>query len=762
MSKLSYIHSSYGKPFGIAVANTTSSNVLNSSGLPNNTLIVASPINPITYEDLGMHSLILTDFNGTPVRLTYNIKTGNGLIENKDGSIALMIDNKTIKENAVGKLYANLAYFVDTNGFEISNGKLSITTATMQKTSKDNFGVFRVDGNTLVSDAGTIYVNTDRLDYSDNSSGIYGIISSESNTISVNSGVLSVNTENLTKASNSNYGIAKADGNLISSYNGTLSFTYSNIKNASNVEFGLTSVDNSTIIENNDGSISVNYSGFRKASSTSFGVVKADNVTIESKNGVIGIKNYTTLQQSILDIGEQISVLNSRISELENELENYSPEITSPTIFTFVCDGLASATLVKPIEYGEVPEKMATQKVSASFIINTNCPFKITLQYIDNVDPEISLYEINYNDVDKYPGVVGLTRTYQSTEEKDVRIKLSWLCKNYRTNKSTEYSNKTRVVLKVMYANDISINKEVKYSIVRFNSLYNEQIDYNGQNDEIIINKYKNKINKHLLDYRLKISYTGDLSNFLLLERTEDNASYYEVSNPTDIVPYYIDGNNVVPRTNSYTMIDLNNSSSVKLVRYVNGLANSEKPVTKQQITDGRILVSTYLINSENNEVPTNEAALTVDNYGNIVLLYKGGFNKITNDDTQYNIMLVDENDGITPTTLSNGVRLYKVGNEDDCISLWGSYTNNGTTVNGKIEQLISGVSINRYTDNEENSTPIPTSNLVITTYEVNYNDEEIETETQTNDIKLDLTHSEKYNMILTYTGDFDYSNQVN
>ena len=427
MSKLSYIHSSYGKPFGIAVANTTSYNVLSSKNLPSNILIVASPIDSTSYEDLGIHSLIATDFQGNPLRLTYEISQGNGLVENKDGSIELKIDNTTIKENEFGQLYVDLSHFVKTNGFELISDKLAISTNNMPKSSSSSFGVIKTDAIGTSSNQGTISIQTQNLDLSDGDSDIPGIILKSSNTINVTNGTLSVNTSSLSHGTETTYGIVKTDGNLLTSYNGSISFDVSKLDICSSTTYGLASVDGSTIVSSQDGIISANFANIAKASPTSFGMVCGDDMTTNVYNGVLEVKGLTQLQQSVLAIGENITQLNNRIIAIEDELANLSPEIKSPMIFTFVCDGLASATLVKPTEYGEVPEKMPVQKVTAKFIVNTNCPFKITLQYIDNVDPEISLYEINYNDVDKYPGVVGLTRTYQSTDEKDVRISLSWL-----------------------------------------------------------------------------------------------------------------------------------------------------------------------------------------------------------------------------------------------------------------------------------------------------------------------------------------------
>ena len=739
MSKLSYIHSSYGKPFSIAVANTTSYNVMSATYLPSNTLIIASPIDSLTYEDIGAHSLIVTDFNGTPVRLTYEILAKNGLIENKDGSIELKIDNQTIKENINGELYANLSYFVNSNGFELSNGKLSITTATMHKATDKNYGVFKVDGKTILANNGKIYVNTSSLDYANDNSQVFGIVSSESSTIKTKNGVLRADATKLSKTSPTNRGILKADGNLVNANDGKLSFSYTRLNMSSNTTYGLSSVDATTIVENTDQSISLNVNGLRKASSVNFGIVKGDGITTSIDNGTLTVNNYSQLQNAIMHIGEQITELNLRIADINNEIENLSPTIVSPTIFTFVCDGLSSATLVKPSEYGEVPEKMPVQKVSATFIINTNCPFKIGLQYLDNVDPEISLYEINYNDIDKYPGVVGLTRTYQSTQETDVKITLSWLCKNYRTNKTTEYSNKTRVILKVMYANDISINKEIKYSITRFNSLYNEKIDYSGQNDEIIIDKYKNKINKNSVKYDICINYTGDILQ--LVEEPDEYTTRYIVNNSAL-------NTNIDPNTGNiaHNLMNVGAGTSATIMRYIEGKENSEKPITKQQISDGRIIIDTYSV-SNDVEQQTNEVSLYIDNYANIILQYNGAF--IESDDSDYEISLVSEDP--SQFTYDNNDKTYIVNGNYEIYLM-----NNDNSIIDHTKQTLQETQLIKI-DGGNKEVQIGNQDLNISYYEI-IESNGIQLETRTSNIGIQLSND---SIILAYTGTLEVINDI-
>ena len=117
MSRLSDINNSYGKTFSFAAANTYSTNVLDASKLPASTMIVASPQED--GEDIGQHSLLVTDYNGEAVRLTYDITAGNGLNFSND-ALELSIDNDTIIEDN-GKLVATLANYADSTTVKSSD-----------------------------------------------------------------------------------------------------------------------------------------------------------------------------------------------------------------------------------------------------------------------------------------------------------------------------------------------------------------------------------------------------------------------------------------------------------------------------------------------------------------------------------------------------------------------------------------------------------------------------------------------------------------
>ena len=612
MSKLNDIQSSYGKSFSIATANTYSYVVENIVDLPKNMIIISSP-------DDEQHSILVTDNYGVASRLTYEINTGNGLNDH-NGTLSLDIDTSMFKDKE-GNLSIDFSEKIDNSTITLNNDKLVVSTKNIKKASKTTYGTVKVDNSTIVSDNGILTANTTNLDLSNDNTNTFGIIKSSEN-ITANNGILSVNTQSLNKATNSSYGIIKTDDTLVIN-NGVISLNINSFGVASDASYGLSIPDNNSIYKTQENVLKINYNALKKTSYNTYGLIKPDNVSTEVENGVLKVKNYSNIQQTIINLNNDIISLNNRIDNIGNELQIITPSISGSKIFTFVCDGLSSIDLVKPSEYGEVPEKMPMQKVSATFIINTNCPFKININYIDNISPAVSLFELNYNDVDKYPGITGLTRTYQSTNEKDVKITLSWLCKNYRKNENTEYSTKTRIHITAFCANDVSIFKEVKYSIVRFNSLYNDDLINGGNNDDTIIEDQNNIIIptlglnlviSNLLNNGITyndVQYTVSANNSYLYPliytyntttgkiKLEENRSYMmytpQIVIPTLDLYLYTESNDGENGENIYySTLTRNDLDNIKITSYfVNGTIQTQvKDITLELNSDNAIILS--------------------------------------------------------------------------------------------------------------------------------------------------------------------------
>lgn len=616
MPKLNDIHSSYGKSFGIAIANAYSNVVLNATKLPKNTIIVANAHDKC--------SMIATDNYGDPIRLTYEIVVGNGIVDN-NGALSIDIDNKTLHEDTNGQLSFDIASTIDNETIVERNGKLAIDARQIEKCSSTTIGVAKVDGISVMSDNGTLRANTTGIDRSNNATNIFGTIAS-SETVSASNGILSAIVENLDKSSYSTFGIAKVDNDTIVANNGIVSVSTNSFRMASDTHYGISKPDNSSIYKTIDNALKINYDALKAASNTSFGVVKSDGNTTIMTNGTLSIRNYSTMQQTLLDLGATLASLDNRLDSVGNLLDGVEIVEHGPRIFTFVCDGLASVDLIKPESYGELPENMPTQKITATFIVNTNCPFKISIEYIDNDSPAISLYETNYDDIDIYQGESGTTRTYQTTEGKNAKISFSWLCKNYRDTNSNNYSKKTRINIRASYANDASIWKEVKYSIVRFNSLYNSNMLNGWDDDEIFINDNTNTTTP-IAFYKIQIG-DNDSNVALGYSNTAIYKKYFVEDDTTTIVPNWIPSS-ISSGMKYYSIIDgssyafTENKPKIDLYISSDGITyNYYRSLSESDIASEKVKTKIEHFSDNNTGTEVDNVTLNFDNNGAITFSY--------------------------------------------------------------------------------------------------------------------------------------------
>ena len=249
MSKLGYILNSYGKQLNISIANTYSYNILGGSNLPVNSIIIASPVDE-NNNDIGSYSLLASDYQGNPVRLTYTIKEGNGLYYNSDKDyMSMNIDNKTIIEkdrNLAFNIGSKLSY-----NFTYENNDVNINIDSIPTASKLNYGIAAIDGKTIIIDEDrTIRVNTENLMYGDNTTGEFGIVIGDGNSIISDNGKLKVNLKYINKAEINQYGFVIGDNNTINIEEGIVSVNTENLKYATIETFGISKPDNKTIIFN--------------------------------------------------------------------------------------------------------------------------------------------------------------------------------------------------------------------------------------------------------------------------------------------------------------------------------------------------------------------------------------------------------------------------------------------------------------------------------------------------------------------------------
>lgn len=610
MSRLGDIYNSYGAKFSVALANTYSYNVANAALLPKNTIILASPYDVSINEDLGNVSMFVTDNDGTPVRLTYSISQENGLYVEND-TIKMHLGD-FLKENENNEISLDVENLIDNDTLVLDNGIIECKSKTLRTASRTQTGVFKIDNSTIkLSNNNQIYVDTQSLDLANNGSNSPGILYSDSDEISISNGVVSI-TDDLRKCDSSTYGVCKTDGISIKSYSGVLSASIDGFNEASNNDFGICNADNRTTYIDNDNVIHANFDSLNDV------LVKPDGTTLDVNNGVLYVKVQNSINNSLLLMSSKISDLDLKISNLEERLRNATPVVRTQSIFGFTCKNIASSVLVKPREYGELTKDMQTQKVSAEFVVKTNCPFKINIESIDNIAPQVLLYEINYDDLYVMPGNSGLSTTFKSTDNQEKKLVFSWLCKNYRSNTFSEYSTTTKFIITVASADDASQKKHLKYSIVRYNSLFNDKIDYEAQNDEIIIDKYKKK-KKEKPDYGIDIRQKN--TNWFSYENP-----YYTALDSSELWPSYIDNGTFV-QANTLAKYGLTNINFA----YVAKINEQTNNVVEHFLNNSQSLNITCYALVDNEYIPTRDVDVKLEQ-NTITLAYTGEFYKINND----------------------------------------------------------------------------------------------------------------------------------
>ena len=485
MSKLGYIHKSFGSSFNVSIANTYGYNVLSGSNLPENSLIVASAIDE-NNDDVGSYSLLVTDYLGNPIRLTYTLKEGNGIIYSED-SLKINIDNSTIVENSNKELSVNFKELIDNNTIKYDDeGYMFIDYNNLDVASPENYGLFKIDENTIKSEEGILYVDTSALNYANESTNTPGTVIGDNNLINSDQGILSLNQNNIVKASEDSFGFIHSNEETIKIENGVASVITENLDKCSNDKPGVIIPDDKTIIVTENG-LSVNTAKLDKVSLTGPGVFKYDDNAFEVKDNHLTFKENDKILEDFAAFSNQEENIAKLDEDIRYLLEEYQVAVSKPSILDFHCAQLLTGVLEKPMKRDESINEMATQFVEVVFMVATNCPFRIAIEFENNLDPQFSLHEINYNDVFIYNGNEGLQNVYQTTESKSVPLKFTFIGKNYYNADKSDYSSKIKIRIVVSYANDGNEFKEILYSIIRYNSGYYKGIEYDDTNIENVL-----------------------------------------------------------------------------------------------------------------------------------------------------------------------------------------------------------------------------------------------------------------------------------
>lgn len=471
MSKLHDIQNSYGNNFSIIVANTYSYNIMNASGLPKSSIIIAAPFDKNSYEDVGKYSMIVTDYEGNPVRLTYSFETGNGLKFENDQLKFTIDENTIVDENQ--KLTATLSNIIDMSTLTSVDGKIFVNSQSLGNASQYEQGLYRIDNNSIQSFNGMLHVDMSGLDHA--SDNLPGVVEPDNITVVADNGVLSIITENLQTGTNTSYGVIKVDNSTIHSVDGVLKVDSHDLKGLRNDGKMLVKGDDSTIRQNN-GELSFDESSIPYASSSNFGKVKIDPDTLYvDQNGILHPKQNNNMA-IIYDYNEALDELENRVAVLDEMVNNGLVSMHND-IYSFTLNDAAIFAL-EPPEYLEEPIYMQTQRVHISLNIITNCDFTLNFEFTDNETPLVEIMEISYDsDTIVKTGIEALNFVWPSTQmlEKQITVLLS--AKNfYSSTQFLEYIT-TKLKITAASATNVSICESIMYSIIRYNSAFNRDND---------------------------------------------------------------------------------------------------------------------------------------------------------------------------------------------------------------------------------------------------------------------------------------------
>ena len=98
----------FGRDFNISVSNMNGEDILESTYLNENTLIIVSKVNT-NLEDISSYPSFITDINGNAVWLTYLIEPGNGIYvdPNESNILKMYIDQSSLMADNGNELYVN-------------------------------------------------------------------------------------------------------------------------------------------------------------------------------------------------------------------------------------------------------------------------------------------------------------------------------------------------------------------------------------------------------------------------------------------------------------------------------------------------------------------------------------------------------------------------------------------------------------------------------------------------------------------------------
>ena len=506
----------YGHKQNTTVTNLNGEAILNSSYLKENTLIISSP-QTINKEDIGTYSLFVTDGDGKPVRLSYTIQPGRGIVVGRNGEpedagdgidvLSMAIDNWSIKVDDPDypeALYVNKENIIDNNTLMVvtpdnDRPRIKVITDHLDHAGDTltGYGIAKGDGSTIETHSGLLTVNTRNLDYADDETDTHGIIDANTNperTIRATEGILSVWTQNLDRAAVDSLGVVSPDGTytftdangVITVSNFTYAYAYLGTREIEYVnennetvsttetytwaEHGIIIPDLVTLGTYEIGEMHVITQGLDQASESQYGVVKPDGVSMGiTTDGLLEVKQYDKLQEIMDTFDSRYTYILNKLNELEGRIVVLETTTSAENIELDI-DSSMLTTLTEPV-WDEETRKIISpvENISVELRVSTNCKFKVSVEYEDNVNPAIVLTQVKLGS-DIVVTAAGLQDyEFDSTDDTISQLKLSFECANF-TSSRKKAKVSTVATIKVTSMNDASVYKKAVHTFVRHNT----------------------------------------------------------------------------------------------------------------------------------------------------------------------------------------------------------------------------------------------------------------------------------------------------
>lgn len=254
-SKVGNVEKMFNQNFSIVTTNASANDMLNfeqdvDESFINSSLIISSPCSDEGVDN-GTPSLLITDYEGHPMRLTYTIKPGNGLVlgytyalgkSDSLDTLSLAIDNDSLKTTKYGNLYVDAKGLTEGSKYLSVSGINNVDLDINKIPDNNKIKVFTDDNyqQRLAVDAETLIDNVSlKVNVTGGNSIVNGF---KDQKIAVNLGNI-IDGATITTASKNGRGVLKVNTDFLNY--------------ATSTKAGIVKIDNSTIKINNNKQIYV-------------------------------------------------------------------------------------------------------------------------------------------------------------------------------------------------------------------------------------------------------------------------------------------------------------------------------------------------------------------------------------------------------------------------------------------------------------------------------------------------------------------------